>query len=232
MNHMMLHKLMKLNLFPKNIYSYTRLVSIQLLYRKEALHKHKHIAEMPLVGDYPTYDAFCDENWLEFTQKLDVYLSLNDITDGQRKTAVLISCVCEQTYDILRNLCYPIKPKDKQYDQLIALLNRIYNKSDERNGGVFRQRYQFYHAKQLEDETILGWLERIKVLADGCQFGDRYSVIVADRFLSGLKSSAVIGRISQQYGVLKLWQLVELALRYETEIEGDSVSESLVKLNV
>lgn len=188
---------------------------------------------MSFIGESPSFDAFCDDNWKEFSEKLDIFLSLNDITENNRKTAVLISCVCEETYDIMRSLCYPIKPNQKSYDDLIQLLNSLYNVNTENGATIFRKRYEFYHVKQNVDETILEWFDRVKLMANDCRFGDRYSSIVADRFYTGLYSLDIVEKICQQHGAFKLWQLVEMALEYEKEDQNQNIMvESLEKLIV
>lgn len=186
---------------------------------------------MSFIGESPSFDAFCDDKWKEFTEKLDNFLSLNDITDIPRKTAILISCVCEETYDIMRNLCYPIKPNDKSFDEIIHLLNIVYNTTnttDNDGATVFRKRYEFYQAKQMKNEIILEWLERVKLLSGNCQFGDRYSSIVADRFFSGLYSMEIMEKICQQHGAFKLWQLVEMALFYEQQQQQKEQEQNTV----
>lgn len=188
---------------------------------------------MAFCGESPSFDAFCDENWKEFTEKLDNFLSLNDITNVSQKTAILISCICEETYDIMRNLCYPIKPSAKSYDELIHLLNIVYNNNTNNtdNGAtVFRKRYEFYQAKQNENETVLQWLERVKLLSQNCRFGDRYSSIIADRFFSGLHSLEISEKICQQHGAFKLWQLVEMAMVYEQLKQKQIVEKAVEKL--
>lgn len=192
---------------------------------------------MALIGEMPTFWNGSSD-WSIYTEKLANFLLLNDITNEPRKTAILISSICEESYDILRNLCYPMKPNEKSYNQLIQLLkivDKCTNNSNDNDGvTVYRKRYEFYLAKQMENETILQWLEKIQLLSQNCQFKHNYSSIVADRFFCGLYSSNIVEKICQQYGTLKLWQLAEMAIACEKNDQKETsiVETSLEKLTV
>lgn len=162
------------------------------------------------IGELPNY--YCrDYNWTIYAEKLEAYFLLNQVTDNE-KLALLITGVCPEIYESIHIICYPDKYTEKSYDEIFYILNGQYLKST--TSSVFLHRKMFYKAKQESKETVLSWLQRIKGLSIGCQFGDNFCSVIIDRFISGLRSSGIL---IEQCGKLTLDQAVLLALKASNE---------------
>lgn len=171
---------------------------------------------MALIGDIPRFYSACDD-WLVFTERLEQFFEINDVAD-EKKRAILLTSVSDDVYKILRDVCHPVLPKNKTFDELCALLNKQFVKKT----SVFRERVTFYNAKQMKDESIASWFARIKKLSVDCKFGERFDEILLDRFISGLRAKVILERLCEEdEDKLTLQSAVEIATTKESAIKED-----------
>ena len=63
---------------------------------------------MALIGKIEEYNE--NDSWIEYTERLEQYFAANEITDNNKKRAVLLSVCGAKTYKLIRNLVNPRKP--------------------------------------------------------------------------------------------------------------------------
>lgn len=169
---------------------------------------------MALIGDIPRFHNYGDD-WQVFTERLEQFFEINDVAE-EKKRAILLTSISDDVYKTLRDVCHPVLPKSKTFDELCALLNKQFVKKT----SVFRERVTFYNAKQMKDENIANWFARIKKLSVDCKFGDRFDEILLDRFISGLRSSPILDRLCEEdEDKLTLQNAVEIAITKESAIK-------------
>jgi hypothetical protein len=169
---------------------------------------------MALIGELPTFYSGSSD-WQVYTERLEQFFEINDIAP-EKKKALLLTSVGEDTYKTLRDVCHPQLPKDKTFDELISLLNKQFVVRT----SVFRERVKFYTAKQYPNETIAAWFARIKKLSIDCRFGERFDDVLLDRFISGLRASAILDRLCEEDDDLTLQKAVEIATSKESSSKG------------
>lgn len=171
---------------------------------------------MALIGDIPRFYSPGDD-WLVFTERLEQFFEINDVAD-EKKRAILLTSISDDVYKTLRDVCHPLLPKNKTFDELCQLLNKQFVKKT----SVFRERVTFYNVKQMKDENIANWFARIKKLSVDCRFGDRFDEILLDRFISGLRSSVILERLCEEdEDKLTMKSAVEIAITKESAIKED-----------
>ena len=69
-------------------------------------------------GQVNEFDPQVDD-WTHYVERLDYYFVANDMTNAEKKRAVLLSVVGATTYRLLRNLIAPAKPDEKTYKELV-----------------------------------------------------------------------------------------------------------------
>lgn len=174
---------------------------------------------MALIGELPIFYSGASD-WQVYTERLEQFFEVNDIA-AEKKKALLLTSVGEDTYKTLRDVCHPLLPKNKTFDELIELLNKQFVVRT----SVFRERVKFYTAKQYPNETIAFWFARIKKLSVDCRFGDRFDDVLLDRFISGLRSSAILDRLCEEDEDLTLQKAVEIATNKESSSLGGESHE-------
>lgn len=165
-----------------------------------------------MIGSIPEFVANLDD-WNVYEERLEQFFEVNDITD-EKKTAFLISVIGGNSYKSLRDLCHPILPKSKTYEELCELLRKQYCPQI----AIFRERANFYNAKQLPGENVTSWYGRIKTLSVNCKFGETLESILLDKFITGLRSGVIIDRLCEENEGLTLQQAVDIAVNKESAV--------------
>lgn len=148
-----------------------------------------------------------------FEERLEQHLLANSIPED-RKVAVLLTLVSVNVYKILKNLCHPLKPKEKNYQQLIDLLSSQFKK----RVSVFRRRLHFNLLAQGQ-ETVNQWYVRVKTVASECQFdGIMLAERVKDKFVVGLRPGPILDRLCEENPNKDLKDLLDIALNKEAAL--------------
>lgn len=148
---------------------------------------------MAFFGELPRFYGSDYNDWSVFSERLEQFFEINEVAE-EKKRAILITCIADDVYKTLRDVCHPVLPKEKTFDELNDLLTKQFVKKT----SVFRERCKFYNAKQNAREPVSQWFARLKSLSIDCKFGDRFDAVLLDRFVSGLKPSAVLDRLCEE----------------------------------
>ena len=62
------------------------------------------------------------EEWRQYTKRIQHYFAANRVTDVERKRAIFLSVIGPRTYKLLSSLVAPSKPGEKTYDELVVAL--------------------------------------------------------------------------------------------------------------
>lgn len=173
---------------------------------------------MALIGNVPEFKSGKDD-WSVYSERLEQFFEINDIPE-EKRNAFLISSVGADTYKTIRDLCHPILPKDKTFEELCDLMKKQFTTQV----AIYRERNQFYNARQFATETVTNWFARIKKLSIDCRFGGDLESILLDRFISGLKSSPILDRLCEENETLKLEDAVAIATNKESSLKDSAVA--------
>ena len=61
-----------------------------------------------IVGEFKE----SEESWIQYVERLEQYFLANEITDGKKQRAILLSVCGSKTYGLLRDILQPKKPAD------------------------------------------------------------------------------------------------------------------------
>ena len=70
-----------------------------------------------LRGTAPVFDSN-QEEWAEYTERLDCYFLANDIGHPVKKRAILVNAVGPKTYRLIKMLSLPQKPQDLSFEEI------------------------------------------------------------------------------------------------------------------
>ncbi|UYV74754.1 K02A2.6-like, partial [Cordylochernes scorpioides] len=149
------------------------------------------------------------ETFETFYERLEQFLILEEAGD-EKKKAYLLTLMGSKTYSVLKNLCSPILPKDKTFDNLIDILKRHF--SPKRS--IVVERFIFFKRMQLKEESISDYLVEIKRLASSCNFGNFLEDSLRDKMVCGLYNAKIQNRILSE-GDISLAKVIEIALSME-----------------
>ncbi|KAJ8931364.1 hypothetical protein NQ314_015731 [Rhamnusium bicolor] len=146
------------------------------------------------IGKVPEYNS--TEDFSLYLERLEQYFIANFI-DEDRKVAVLLTVIGSHTYRILRDLCDPVLPKNKSFDELCE---RELNSTK---------------LGRMQPSPSMKWYARIKNLAIPCSFGNLLEEILKDKFITGLKKGKILDRLCEEEATKKVQELLEIAVKKE-----------------
>ncbi|XP_053395598.1 uncharacterized protein K02A2.6-like [Mercenaria mercenaria] len=161
------------------------------------------------IGKIEPYDENID-SWISYEERLVQYFSVNDIEDEKRVSA-LLTLIGGKTYSLLRNLCSPVKPADKSYDELTTLLKEHLAPKPL----VIAERFRFHKRNQGTSESVHDYIAVLRKLSEHCDFGDTLNDTLRDRFVCGLREANIQKRLLSKTD-LTLQKAIEEAVAMET----------------
>ncbi|XP_052566725.1 uncharacterized protein LOC128093535 [Culex pipiens pallens] len=167
-----------------------------------------------MIGSIPEFNGSVDD-WNVYQERLEQFFEVNDIA-AQKQVALLISVIGGDSYKTLRDLCHPVLPKNKTFDELCTLLRKQYSPQV----AVFRERTNFYNARQEGYENVTQWYGRLKKLSVDCKFGENLESILVDKFVTGLRTGQILDRLCEENESLTLEQALDLAVNKECALNG------------
>ena len=116
---------------------------------------------------------------------MEEYFTANDVDDADKQRALLLSNVGPETYQLIRSLVAPDKPKDKTFVALVKLVA----------DSVIVQRFHFNTRSQKDGETVAGFLAELRRLTEHREFGATLEDMLRDRLMCGVRDIRVQRRL-------------------------------------
>ena len=173
---------------------------------------YRNMSSNSIIGQIPEFKA--GDDWTVYYERLEQFFEINDIPDA-KKSAFLISVIGTDSYKTLRDLCHPTLPKDKPFEDLCELLRKQFSVQV----AIFRERSNFYNAKQIHGENVTNWYGRLKRLSVDCKFGDNLESILLDKFVTGLTNTTLLDRLCEENETIELTQALDIAVNKECSLQ-------------
>ena len=127
------------------------------------------------------------ETWIAYCERLEQYFAANDIDDAGKQRAVLLSECGSETYQLIRSLVAPEKPKNKTFDALVKLVADHLTPPP----SPIVQRFHFNTRTQKEGETVAAFLAELRRLSEHCEYGETLDDMLRDRLVCGIRDIRV-----------------------------------------
>lgn len=94
------------------------------------------------IGDIKEFKVNVN-NWSTYITRVNQYFKVNNVADDI-KTAILITAMGDEAFELLTDLCAPEKPETKKFDEVVQILtDHLEPKPSE-----IAERYKFRQRKQ------------------------------------------------------------------------------------
>ncbi|XP_020609105.1 uncharacterized protein LOC110047679 [Orbicella faveolata] len=179
---------------------------------------------MALIGKIEEYHK--KDSWIEYTERLEQYFAADEITDNNKKRAVLLSVCGAKTYKLIRNLVNPRKPTDKSF---VELVNLVKNHLNPRPSSIV-YRFKFNSRFRLQGETIQQYVTELRNLSEHCDFGDQLEKMLRDRLVCRLNDERIQRRLLAESQVefkraMELVTAMEITDRNTRDLIAGNLSE-------
>ena len=180
---------------------------------------------MATYGKVDEFDA-SKEEWAQYEERLMQFFLANDIDNAAKKRAVLLSVIGPTMYRVLRSLLAPVKPSEKEYDELVAKLSQHYSPTP----SEIVQRFKFHSRFRKPGESVATYVSELHSLAEFCNFGSTLEVMLCDRIVCGISDDAIQRRLLTEPGLtykksLEIAQNLEATSQNMRELHSASSSK-------
>ena len=151
------------------------------------------------------------DNWEEYVERLDQFFVANDIQDGTKKRAILLSGMGSRTYGTVRSLLSPRKPHEVTYAAIVETLRKQFCPPT----SVTVARYRFFSCSRTHSESVQDFVARLRQLPRDCKFESFLDEMIRDRLVCGVNSDPIQRRLLAE-AELTLPQAIDLAVAMET----------------
>uniref|UniRef100_A0A8C9XTX2 Retrotransposon gag domain-containing protein n=1 Tax=Sander lucioperca TaxID=283035 RepID=A0A8C9XTX2_SANLU len=158
---------------------------------------------MATIGTLAVFDAR-NQTWEEYCEILEQFYEANQIDNGDRQRAILISVVGASTYSLMRNLLSQEKPKDKTYQELVSLLKYHFDPKP----SEIVQRYKFDSCNCKHNESVMEYVAELRRLAQDCKYGDTLQQMLRDCIVCGINDDQIQRRLLAEADLTKPCQLL------------------------
>lgn len=149
------------------------------------------------------------EDFQLWFEQFEEYVAANLIPEG-RSVALFLTLMGEEGYKLVRNLCFPQKPRDKSLNELVTLIKGNLNPKP----NTIAERYKFKKRTQRSNESITMFLAELKQLSLYCDFGDTLNNNFRDQFVLGVNNERFQRRLLAER-LLSFEKAIEMALAWE-----------------
>ena len=161
------------------------------------------------------------EDWKTYVERVNLSLTANDITDRDKKRAVLLSVCGARTYHTIRGLVAPSKLTDLAYDEIGMRVQEHYNPILV----VTVQRYKFNSRVCQPEESVAKFVAALRHLGIHCDYGDSLNNMLRDRLICGITDARIQQRLLAETKVdfkrvMEITQAMETADRDATHLQG------------
>ena len=163
-----------------------------------------------MLGKLEQFDTV-NGSWVQYCEIIEQFFIVNDITDANKKRAVLLSSIGSKAYALLRDLCSPTLPSAKNYTELTIILSQHLNPKPL----VIAERFKFHKRDQLPSESVAQYVASLNKLTEFCEFGTFRDQALRDRFVCGLQIISIQKRLLTEID-LTFDKAVQLAVSLET----------------
>ncbi|CAG4992790.1 unnamed protein product [Colias eurytheme] len=149
--------------------------------------------------------------WNTYVSQLEAWFDIHNLNAASR-TKYLIAVVGAETLDLIIDLCYPKKPEDLNFDEIVKKVrNHLIPKKCE-----IAERMSFRACKQEAGQSLNDFMARLKQMARNCNFeGTKYlEENLRDQFVYGIRSDTIRFRLLTEE-TLTYARATEIALSLE-----------------
>ncbi|XP_071057071.1 uncharacterized protein [Onthophagus taurus] len=128
-------------------------------------------------------------NWTSYIARERQFFKANEIKQ-ELETAMLITVMGVESFDILTDLCSK-KPEDEKFEDLVVKMEKHFNPKP----SEIAEHYKFRRTVQEPEENITNFMVKLKKFAKNCNFGAQLEENLRDQIVFGLKSEIIRQRL-------------------------------------
>ncbi|XP_065895806.1 uncharacterized protein [Dysidea avara] len=176
-------------------------------------------------GAIAPFDPDTDKR-TEYIKHLQFYFTTNNIRDGPKQKAILLSNCGASTFRILRSIVLPDALMDVTFTTLVNKMKEHW----EPKSSVIVQCFQFNSRQRASNETVAEYMAALRKLAEHCNYGHSLNEMLGDRLVCRIANPTIQKRLLAEPDLtldkaVSMAQAAELADKGAKELQaGDDKS--------
>ena len=172
-----------------------------------------------LLGSIGNFDSRV-EDFEAYIERIKHYFMANDIKP-EKHASVLLTLIGPKGFTLASNILAPKALSSVKFDEIVDALNGHYRPKKI----IIYERFKFHSRVQSNNESISDYIAAMKKLARTCEFGDKLSENLRDRFVIGLSNKTTQERLLTEKD-LTFDKAVNFALSREAALRETSKTGS------
>ena len=154
-------------------------------------------------------------DWPLYVERVEKFFAANDISNGDKKRAVLLSVIGAATYKTLRNVVSPSKPGEKTYAALVEAPSQHFKPEP----SEIVEQFKFHSRVRKPGESVATYVAELRSFTKYCNFGDTLEVMTRNRLVCGINDGAIQKHLLAE-PKLSYAKAVEIAQTMETAAQS------------
>lgn len=170
------------------------------------------------VGKIGPFDLHKDD-WNLYVERIEQFFIVNEVKVNIQ-VATLITVIGSEAYELMVNLCTPVRPATKTFAELVSVMrNHLQPKPS-----LLAERFKFRQRRQLGNESIKDYVAELKKLTKDCDFSaGSLAENLRDQFVCGIASDNIRQRLFTEENIP-----FERAVRLAVSMEAAETDAALV----
>ena len=139
-----------------------------------------------VVASMSEFNLENGEDWVEYSERFEMFLLANGIGEDAIKRAVFLSSVGGPTYKLLRSLVGEAVKTTAFADLVKALKDHLRPEPN-----VIAERFHFFKRDRKSGESVNDYITELRRLSEHCGFAAELNTYLRDRFVCGLNSEGI-----------------------------------------
>ena len=174
---------------------------------------------MATLGKLTEYDPE-QEEWGSYVERLEFFFTANDITDAEKKKAILLSSSGSKTYKLFRGLTAPAKPGDMTFAELVKLMK------NQPKPNPIAERFHFNTRDRQPEESVANYVMELRRLTEHCEYGTSLNDMLRDCLVCGIKHDRIHQCLLSEGAELTLERALQIAQSMESAIKQSTVIQN------
>ena len=125
------------------------------------------------------------EDWQSYIERLELFFTINDVNDAEKKRAILLTSCGIETYQLFKGLTAPAKPVEMTFNKLVILMTN--HENPKRNPIAERSQFNMHNRKA--GETVSQYMTELCRLSQYCEYGNSLDNMLRDGLVCGIYKS-------------------------------------------
>ena len=163
------------------------------------------------VGEFQSRE----DTWDNYVARVNQFFVANDITDDNKKKAILLTSVGARTYKLICSLTQPVEPASKTFAEIVTVVKEHQSPKP----SMIVQRFKFNSRVRKAEESVRNYVAELRKLSEHCEYNNQLEDMLRDRLVCGIGNVQIQTKLLSEKS-LTFKKAFDMAVAMETASEN------------